>query len=283
MAGALEHPLCEKLIDQVGENLFILDKAGRVTFINSHALRAGGYSQGEILGRKFGALVAPESRPAAIRAFRDVLRGKKAPPLEVVALYKGGRRVVLELRAEPLREGGKIIGAIGATRDITSKKAAESALRESGQRLNAILSSMADLIFVFDKGCRFTYYHAPSDSLLLLPPEKFMGRKYYDVLPPHVSKLMDESCAALKSRGVAEFEYPLKIGKRNRWFYAKLSAIKKAGRFDGAVAVVREITDKVNAREQLRRQVAELEKFRKFAVGRELKMVELKKRLRAAG
>ena len=61
---------------------------------------------------------------------------------------------------------------------------AENVLMESESKLKSVLSSMADLVFIFDKDGRYIYYHAHSSGQLYIPPEKFMWKKHSQVMHP---------------------------------------------------------------------------------------------------
>jgi PAS domain-containing protein len=70
-----------------------------------------------------------------------------------------------------------------ASKDAANKaKQYELSLKQAESRLQSILSSMADLVFVLDDEGRFVSYHgAPQD--LYINPEVFIGKKYSDVMP----------------------------------------------------------------------------------------------------
>jgi PAS domain S-box-containing protein len=126
----------------------------------------------------------------------------------------------------------------------------EGALKESERRLSNILSSMVDLVFVLDKDSRFTSFYVPSNELYV-PPEEFVGKKYSDVMPPHVNKLMAEALDKNKKGEVAEFEYCLEIGGQTQWYYAKVSPMLVVGKFAGCVAVARNTTERKQAQEKI--------------------------------
>ncbi len=68
--------------------------------------------------------------------------------------------------------------------DITERKKAEVALRESEERHRATLASMSDLVFGLDKDNRFVDYHAPASLSLYRPASEFLDQHIDAVLPP---------------------------------------------------------------------------------------------------
>ena len=142
--------------------------------------------------------------------------------------------------------------------EVTERKRAEEEASESESKLKSILSSMTDLVFGFDKNGRFVFYHSPRNSLLYVPPEKFIGKKLLEVMPTHITKAFDEAFNKSKKGKLEEFEYSLEIGGKIMWFSAKISPIFLDGKFSGSVAVARDITDRKEAEEALKKALHEL-------------------------
>jgi PAS domain S-box-containing protein len=123
-------------------------------------------------------------------------------------------------------------------------KQVENTLRESETKLKSILSSMADLVFMFNKDGRYIYYHAPSPSQLYIPPEEFMWKKYTQVMHPDNAKLFVNAFKKNKKGENTEFDYCREIGGKIRWFSAIMSPVLLDGKFNGSVAVVRDISNR---------------------------------------
>jgi PAS domain S-box-containing protein len=128
----------------------------------------------------------------------------------------------------------------------------ENALEESESKLKSILSSMADVVFMFDKDGRFIYYHAPFPSQLYIPPEEFMWKKYTQVMHPDNAKLFINAFKKNRKGENAEFDYYREIGGKIRWFSAIMSPVLLDGKFIGSVAVVRDISTRKQLEQSLR-------------------------------
>lgn len=112
--------------------------------------------------------------------------------------------------------------------------------RRKGQ-LQAILRVLPDLAFRISREGRFLSYHVPSDDLLALPPEKFLGRKITEVLPPEVAEpAMKAVRKAILTRAPLQFEYEMTLpdGAR-KIFEARLSPLDA----DTVVALCRDVTE----------------------------------------
>ena len=125
--------------------------------------------------------------------------------------------------------------------EIAERKFAEEALEEAEREFRNILSSLFHLVFVLDTEGRLTYCYPAKPELLYLPPEKFIGKKTSEVMPPHVSELVADAFSQNRRGEIAEYEYQLEINGETRRFSAKLSPMFLDGKFAGSVAVVRDI------------------------------------------
>lgn len=137
------------------------------------------------------------------------------------------------------------------------------ALKERDERLRATIASMDDLVFVIDKNGDFmSYYQPPGKNPLSATPEFFLGQSYHQILPPHVSSMIDGAMEnAWNTNEPQQFEYPLDSARNKFWFSAKLTLRKdKYNQFNGATIVVRDITEIKQAAELLQSYNAELEK-----------------------
>ena len=137
------------------------------------------------------------------------------------------------------------------------------ALKERDERLRATIASMDDLVFVVDKNGDFmSYYQPPGKNPLSATPEFFLGQSYHQILPSHVSQLIDDAMEqAWTSNEPQHFEYALESIRTTFWFSAKLTLRKdRDNQFNGATIVVRDITEIKQASELLRSYNSELEK-----------------------
>ena len=76
--------------------------------------------------------------------------------------------------------------------------------------MRSVLPAMVDLVFVLDEGGRFIFFNGPGVAVLVhAPPEEILGKRYDEVLPPHVSKLLADGLARSRGGGSVTFEYEL--------------------------------------------------------------------------
>jgi len=134
--------------------LYSIDPDGRVLTWNPSAERIFGWSAADVIG---GPLpIVPEHKHEEFARLRKQgIAGRHFIGKEVVRMKKDGTCFDGSLSAAPIRDAkNRIIGIMSAMEDITERKRAEAALRESEERLQAILESNANPIVVYDvEGC----------------------------------------------------------------------------------------------------------------------------------
>jgi PAS domain S-box-containing protein len=123
----------------------------RITSWNPAAERMLGWSAAEVVGRPATLLLPPERAEEAERAAAAVQRGERVTGLETVALRKDGARLDVCLSVSPLRGPGEaILGAAIIARDITERKRAEAALRESEARWRSLAKASTGVVWRVD-------------------------------------------------------------------------------------------------------------------------------------
>src|SRR5689334_20310553 len=142
------------LVESVSDYaIFALNPGGYVRTWNEGAARLKGYNHAEILGRHFSAFYPPE----------DVAAGKPNRLLETAArlgrvedegwrVRKDGSRFWANVVITALHdELGRLVGYAKVTRDLTERRLAEEALRESEERFRLIVEGVKDYaIFMLD-------------------------------------------------------------------------------------------------------------------------------------
>lgn len=132
---------------------------------------------------------------------------------------------------------------------------------EAFECLKNFLKSLDDMVFIMDENKRYVLFHAPKRDLLLADPEEFMGLPYSEVLPKHITGLIDKNWKKAMSGKVAEFEYPAMIGEEERWFSAKMCRADAGSDVKGVISFIRDITKLKENEIALAKNYAELKKL----------------------
>jgi two-component system, cell cycle sensor histidine kinase and response regulator CckA len=108
---------------------------GAITSVNAAFEKITGWPRGEWIGRPFVSLLHGEDRPRAEGLLRDLARGASLPSFELRLQLPSGEHVTVDFTATPQMQLGKVTGWLGIARDLTDRKHAEQALRQSGEML----------------------------------------------------------------------------------------------------------------------------------------------------
>jgi PAS domain S-box-containing protein len=135
----------------------------------------------------------------------------------------------------------------------------EAALHESEERNRAILNAIPDMMFVLDREQRYIDFHARDEELLLRSPHEFLGKKQSDVLPPELAARFSESFAEVfRTNRPVLLEYALSMPDEMRTFEA--SMVRCNG--DKILAIVRDITERKQSEESLRKALEEVQQLK---------------------
>ncbi len=139
------------LFEQTSDGVFIYDLEGKIVAANQKAVRQSGYSEEGLIGRSFLDAAAPEERQQAAEIFQAFLRGEVIEPYERVGRRKDGSELIIEINASLVRDrAGRPRYVQSVVRDITERKQAEAALRESEERFRTLVENAPEAIVVLD-------------------------------------------------------------------------------------------------------------------------------------
>jgi PAS domain S-box-containing protein len=238
--------------------IYMLDPNGMISSWNAGAQRFKGYTPQDILGRHFSSFYTPEDREAGLptRALAIALAEGKYEA-EGWRVRKDGSRFWANVVIDPIYdETGKLLGYAKITRDITERKKAEDALRESEQRFRLLVQGVTDYaIYMLSPEGVVTNWNVGA--------ERIKGYSYEDIVGSHFSRFYTPEdrdagvprnalrTAASVGRYEAEGWRVRKDGTRF-WAHVVVDAIRdEHGELLGFAKITRDLTEKKAAEEAL--------------------------------
>jgi len=127
-----------ELFENADDAHFTAGVDGRIISVNRAAERMSDYSRGELVGKQFTDLLAPEALEATERAFAAKLQGRSETSVyESAILAKNGRRIAVEVSSRPIIDGDRLVGIQGSVRDISERRKLEQQLHQA-QKMEAV-------------------------------------------------------------------------------------------------------------------------------------------------
>jgi len=157
--------------------IMTLDAEGRVTLWNPAAERMFGWSPGEVIGRPL-PIVPPEKRDEHRALRQRAFAGEWIAGVEVLRRHKDGRPIQVRLSTAPMHgPDGAVIGVLGMLVDITDRKTAEQALRESEAKFRTLAEESPNIIFIHQDG-RVVYANRRAADLMGFTRHEFYAEEF---------------------------------------------------------------------------------------------------------
>ncbi len=164
--------------------------------------------------------------------------------------YDAGMEMEVGKGASKKQEAGQFTGAAitaSETALYLREKVARRPLTE--QDYNRIIEALPDIVFELSADGVFTRCYSEQHEDLLLPPEKFVGKKCEEVLPPAIARMTRIKLArALDMMQVERYEYRLIINSQMKFFEARLAPMGE----NSVLALIRNITERKTAEHELK-------------------------------
>lgn len=281
--------LLDALTEGSTDAIFAKDVQGKYLLANSAAARFVGKSIGELLGKDDTELFPPD-QAALIRANdRQVMLKDKVITYQEDLDTKDGKLFFLATKG-PLRDlTGRVIGIFGISRDITNRKIVEDTLREQ----TIILNEMSSLAHIggwsLDPRTGLGSWTAEAARIHDLPEDSQInfedGINYYvQSSRPIISEAVRNLVENAEPYDL-ELEIRTATG-RSKWIRTMGLPIIEDGKVTKIHGVIQDITEKkktditlLRQSNELRQHNEELERFNRATIGRELDMIELKRRV----
>ncbi|MDP2811283.1 MAG: PAS domain S-box protein, partial [Rhodocyclaceae bacterium] len=250
------------ILDAAGEGIFGLDLEGRATFLNPAGAAMLQWTMDEVAGQAMHALHhhtqadgTPYPREACPihAAYRD---GAVHRETDEVFWRKDGTSFPVEYVSTPLRdERGELAGAVVSFRDVTERKAAEAALRESATRYRTLLDNLPQIIWQKDRDSVYVACNSTYARSLGVAAEDLPGKTDHDFYPADLADKYQADDRRIIDGGVIETfdEHWLAEGKTRYVHTTKVPLRDERGTIYGTLGIAEDITERKLAEEQLRK------------------------------
>jgi PAS domain S-box-containing protein len=186
-----EKAMQDRLLSNMADEVWFADTTGQFTLANPSACKAFSIENaGNLDIQQFARsleVLRPDGSPRPV---------EEAPPLralagetviaqeEIVRLPLSGELRYRQVNSSPVRDAqGTIIGCVSVVRDITDRKQAEEALRNSELRYRTFIDATSDLVFLKDESFRYIMTNKANNAFLGRSETEVIGSTDLDLLP----------------------------------------------------------------------------------------------------
>jgi len=240
----------------------LLDAEGNIQacnqqFVRFHATREGAEAQ---VGRNISDFFPPEEKSILFVAIEKTIKEKKnvIGPVEYTMLREDGSRFPAEGFSVVMEdETGLPKAVLGLAYDITKRKQAAKALRESEEKYRSLVESSADSIYLVDRDCTYLFMNKKHLSRLGVKNSRVIGKAYGEFHSPEETKDFSHKVEKVFKTGKS-LSYEYRSERDNKYFIRTLSPVKasEGGNLSAVTVISKDITELKQAEEMLREREA---------------------------
>ncbi len=246
------------IMENVADVLITIDEKGTIESVNQATIRIFGYAAEELIGRNVTVLMPEDEgrrHDGYIQNYLTTGRGTilGVGPREVTGRRKDGSTVPMELTVGEMWLGDRRV-FIGSMRDISRRKEAQEALRQSEEQLRLVTDNLPALVSYIDSGQRFRFVNRPYQHWYRLPSERIIGRHVQEVFgETRYKEIREQIETALSGKRVRyKSVVPFPDGNERTISGNFVPHIGEDGETKGFFAFVVDISDQVRAEAALR-------------------------------
>jgi two-component system cell cycle sensor histidine kinase/response regulator CckA len=241
------------LFESSTDGIFILDLDGNFIDVNTTAYSRLGYTKQEMLALHISKLDHPAFAPR-VPERQAQIREHGISVFESAHLRKDGTAMPVEVNSRLIEYEGRTV-FFSVIRDITARKKAESALKESERRLRTLIDAIPDAVVFKDTAGRHIIANKANEQLFGLSPEMLTGKMVEDLLPPDLAAICrrnDEEVLKKKETVRDEEHLTDKNGNKQILDTIRVPLYDDTGSAMGLVGIIRDITVRKQTEERVR-------------------------------
>jgi PAS domain S-box-containing protein len=245
------------IVESSDDAVLARDLDGLLTSWNHGAERLFGYKADEVIGKPVTILIPAGREDEEPFMLARIRRGERVDHYETVRRRKDGCLIEISLSISPIKAAdGRIVGASKIARDITERKRAEAALRESEERFRGIFENAGTGIAIADLEGRFQSYNPAYAAMLGYSEQELRSLICVDLMHPEDREANLAEKRRLLALEISSFQIVNRyIGKGGKliWVHKHVSLLcDAAGRPTNTVVLATDITERKRQDDHIR-------------------------------
>ena len=165
------------IIESIEDGYFEVDLAGNFTFFNPWLIKVLGYSADELHGQSYRLVMDEKNGRKIYTAFNRVYNtGQSVKELDWQVLKKDGTPLFVETTVLPIKEHMRVVGFKGIVRDITERKQAEEALRQSENLYRTIFETTGTATIIIEDDMIVSLMNSEMERLVGYSKDEVEGK-----------------------------------------------------------------------------------------------------------
>ena len=245
---------------------FLNDLKGTFIDGNRAAEELTGYKRKELIGKDFLKLklLPAEQIPKALAGLAKTALGQPTGPEEYILNRKDGTQVAVEIKAFLVKIKGKSV-VLGITRDITERKRAEEELKASEEKYRELVNNSIDAVISVDPQMNILLWNPGAERIFGYTEKEMLGQTLMKIVPERYKKAKEKGFDVFRKSGsgpvIGKTLELQGLRKEGTEVPIELSvSSRKSGETYIATAMIRDITERKLAEEELKQTLAELER-----------------------
>jgi PAS domain S-box-containing protein len=162
-----------------------LDGHGTILSWNKAAERLFGYSAEQAVGQPISIIIPPDLMQQEVEIMARLRQGERLEHFETVRTHKSGTRLDVSVTISPIRNReGHLVSASSIVRDITARKSAEEAQRQSEALKTGILNSALDAIITINHRREVIEFNPAAERMFGYTRAQALGGRIEDLIVP---------------------------------------------------------------------------------------------------
>ncbi len=228
---------------------------GRLLFVNAAACQNTGYSREELLRMTVEDIDPSAGERGDRERYWQAIHAMGSVVIESTHVRKDGSRYPAEVRISPAVLGGERI-VLALAFNVTQRKRAEAALRDSEERYRSLVEGMTEALVAIDLEGRIRTWNRGAVEIFGFSASEALGQHYRIFCPGDFRESQRASVEAALNDGRGSRYESVRMRKDGMRIPVDvtLSALRDSqGKLIGLTAILRDVTTRARAEQQARR------------------------------
>ena len=257
--------LYRTIIDSIEDGYYEVDLAGNFVDFNDAMVRISGYDRQTLIGMNNRQLMDEFNAKRIYQVFNKVyLTGLATKAFDWELIRKDGSVCTVEVSVSLKKSAdGSAVGFVGIARDITSRRLAEMALRESEEKYRTIIENIEDGYYEVDLAGNFTFFNNAMARMTGYSRKELMGMNNRRLMDDYNSKRVFQvfNTVFLTQMASKGFDWELVCKDGSRIIVEVSVSLKKDlnGQPIGFMGIARDVSRRIEYEDMLKARETELE------------------------